>query len=272
MQSFSQYLRDAARVPLPGARVPLTVERATDVLDHKPLYRVYRKDQPTERVGYAKLSGDGRSIMDVVIAPAWQRQGIASALYDFIERDRKITLRPSPLSQSAAGKAFWAARQARPVSEAPSDAAQVQALLSTKEVSDMVRRRMQRILDAADPVQVRQALVWLRKQPEAMSASSTATFDRVWKARPVFGPSFQRRGETTAAAMRRYATALTQYYRAHFGGPRIWTDAVMNRYLDAATQERPRIRYQGMTYPLTTGLDERDFVWAVLQQHRVTPV
>ena len=135
----------------------------------------------------------------------------------------------------------------------------------------MTRRSIQRTLDGADPIRIRQALVWLQKQPDAMSASGTAAFDRVWKARPVFSRTFQRRGETSDAAMRRYATTLMQYYRTHFGGPRVWTDALMNRYLDAATQDRPRIRYQGTTYPLTTGMDERDFVWAVLQQHRITP-
>lgn len=124
MRSFIQFLREASRVPFPvaGVTVPLTIERVTDVLDQHPIYRVFRQDRPDERVGYAKLSRDGRSVMDVVIAPAWQRQGLASALYDYIEQDRQITLRPSPLSQSAAGKAFWSARQARPVHEAPTRA------------------------------------------------------------------------------------------------------------------------------------------------------
>lgn len=103
-------LKEATRVPLsvPGVSTPLTVVIDVDVLDQHPIYRVFAG---TEKVGYAKLSGDGRSVMDVVIAPAWQRQGIASALYDVIEQDRGLTLRPSPMSQSDAGKAFWRKRQ-----------------------------------------------------------------------------------------------------------------------------------------------------------------
>ena len=253
---------EATTYPLsvPNARIPLTVVVDRDVLDHHPIYRVMAGP---EKVGYAKLSSDGRSVMDVTIKPIWQRQGIAAALYDFIEQHRNITLRPSPMSQSAAGKAFWAARQRR-LMEAPTDAAQVTALLATKAMTDMQRRTIQRTLAANDPVRVRQALHWLQKQPNAVSAAETATFDRLWKARPLFTPTSQRPGESTEAAYRRYAQTLTQYYRTHFGGPRVWTDALMNRYLDAATQDRPRIRFQGTTYPLTTGMDEREFVWAVL--------
>lgn len=162
-------------------------------------------------------------------------------------------------------------KKTQAMSEAPSDAAQVQALLQTKELTGMMRRRIQQTLDVPDPLRMRQTLAWLRKQPDAMSVSSTAAFDRLWKARPVFTPSFHRRGEPTSAAYNRYARMLAQYYRIHFGGPQIWTNAMMNRYLDAGVQERPRIRYQGVTYPLTTGMDERDFVLAVVQQHQVTP-
>jgi hypothetical protein len=112
-------LREATRqdFPVPGARIPFTIERTKDVLAHNLIYRVYRKDMPDQKVGYAKLSGDGKSVMDVVIAQEFQRQGIASALYDFIERDQHITLRPSPMWQSPQGKAFWAARHNRRVTE-----------------------------------------------------------------------------------------------------------------------------------------------------------
>lgn len=323
MQTFLHFcqLAEVSTFPLsvPKGRPPLTVVVDRDVLDHHPIYRVMAG---AEKVGYAKLSGDGRSVMDVTITPRWQRQGIAAALYDFIEQHRKMTLRPSPMSQTPAGKAFWAARQRRQgmneatklwkynkrtgywdlqrsiaspsdeqtwlktfqdddptehfvlsktrpskkptLREAPSDAAQVTALLATKAMTDMQRRTIQRTLAANDPVRVRQALAWLQKQPNAVSAADTATFDRLWKARPLFTPKSQRPGESTEAAYRRYAQTLTQYYRTHFGGPRVWTDALMNRYLDAATQDRPRIRFQGTTYPLTTGMDEREFVWAVL--------
>lgn len=114
MQTFTQFLRltEATRVPMsvPGISTPLTVVIDIDVLDRHPIYRVFAG---TEKVGYAKLSGDGRSVMDVVIVPAWQRRGIASALYDVIEQDRGIPLRPSPMSQSPAGKAFWRTRSTR---------------------------------------------------------------------------------------------------------------------------------------------------------------
>ena len=103
---------DKSREPLvvSDVAIPLMVERSKDVLDHKPIYRVYLKNSPEERVGYAKLSSDGQSIMDVVISPAWQRKGIATALYDFIERDLQLKLRPSTMYQTPDGKAFWAAR------------------------------------------------------------------------------------------------------------------------------------------------------------------
>lgn len=117
--SLRNTLRKAKRqdFPVPGARIPFTIERTKDIFANNPIYSVYRKDMPDQKVGYAKLSGDGKSVMDVNIAPIFQRQGIASALYDFIERDQRITLRPSPMWQSAAGKAFWAARRNRPVTE-----------------------------------------------------------------------------------------------------------------------------------------------------------
>lgn len=105
-------LKETTTHPLsvPNVETPLTVVVDQDVLDQKPIYRVFAG---TEKIGYAKLSSDGRSVMDVYITPLWQRQGIASALYDFIERDRAITLRPSPMSQSVAGKAFWTSRLAQ---------------------------------------------------------------------------------------------------------------------------------------------------------------
>ena len=117
MSQTHQGVRTRQDFPVPGARIPLTIERTKDVLANNLIYRVYRKDMPNQKVGYAKLSGDGKSVMDVVIAQEFQRQGIASALYDFIERDQHITLRPSPMWQSPQGKAFWAARQSPSVTE-----------------------------------------------------------------------------------------------------------------------------------------------------------
>lgn len=71
-----------------------------------------------KEVAHAHLSGanekQGRPIntrvMSVGVDPALQRRGIASALYDHIERDLGHKLKPNPVTTDA-GSALWTARQ-----------------------------------------------------------------------------------------------------------------------------------------------------------------
>lgn len=49
----------------------------------------------------------------VRIDPKYKRQGVATSLYETIERHTGKPLRPSPLDQSDEAKAFWAARTRR---------------------------------------------------------------------------------------------------------------------------------------------------------------
>lgn len=64
----------------------------------------------TEKIGYAKLSSDRTHVTDIDVHPKWQRKGIATALYNFIEKHLGRGLKPSPMYQTPAGKAFWMSR------------------------------------------------------------------------------------------------------------------------------------------------------------------
>ena len=69
--------------------------------------------QQAHRIASARLSRDQRFIVDVSVLPEHQRRGIATALYRYIEDQIGHPLEPSPLHQTAAGKALWAHRLSR---------------------------------------------------------------------------------------------------------------------------------------------------------------
>lgn len=68
-----------------------------------------------EEVGRADVSDDGRGdyLTNVRIVAGHQRRGIATKLYDVIERDLGRPLRPSPTYRSPDAEAFWATRHRR---------------------------------------------------------------------------------------------------------------------------------------------------------------
>lgn len=61
------------------------------------------------RVGSAQYSPGNTSLDGCGIITKWQRRGIASALYDLIQEEQNIELRPSNHCTTM-GKAFWKAR------------------------------------------------------------------------------------------------------------------------------------------------------------------
>jgi GNAT superfamily N-acetyltransferase len=67
--------------------------------------------QQSHRIGSARLSQDGKFIVDVSVLPEHQKRGIATALYRYIEKQLGYSLSPSPLYQTDAGKALWASRK-----------------------------------------------------------------------------------------------------------------------------------------------------------------
>jgi ribosomal protein S18 acetylase RimI-like enzyme len=93
---------------LPGAKAdhaPYIVRKTQE--DGRPVYGVYHEGR---RIGMAKLSTDGDYVSDVAVAKEHRRRGIARALYRYIENDIGRKLKPSPLHQTADGKALWSKR------------------------------------------------------------------------------------------------------------------------------------------------------------------
>jgi ribosomal protein S18 acetylase RimI-like enzyme len=82
------------------------IEKTKGVND-EPIYTVKDGDK---YVGEARLSHTGEYVVDLGIQPEYRRKGIASELYDHIEKDLGTKLKPSPVYQTDAGKAFWEAR------------------------------------------------------------------------------------------------------------------------------------------------------------------
>lgn len=65
------------------------------------------------RIGHFKLSKQGDYVTDADILPPFRRKGIASAVYNFIEKYLGIKLQPSPMYQTQDGKDFWKNRKER---------------------------------------------------------------------------------------------------------------------------------------------------------------
>lgn len=70
------------------------------------VYKIYFRDN---QIGYVEIIKGTNFIEDVVINEEFRRKGLADYLYNYIEKDLKIKLRPSSI-QYEDGKAFWKAR------------------------------------------------------------------------------------------------------------------------------------------------------------------
>lgn len=149
----------------------------------------------------------------------------------------------------------------------------IKALLKTKKLTSAQEQQAQRTLATADIPTLTKLLKQLEKFPSVPTPESTQRYNKflaLWKARPVYGPRYQRAGEPTDQSVKRYAQEVATYFRAHFGGRAVWTDAFLQRYLGAAFDESPKITYKGKRYALANGMDERDFVWDVINDNHIT--
>lgn len=94
-----------------GKAVPLGPKGIT--IEPQKFGRYIIQDDGKE-VGRVSLAGDGeKPFVDIVnVDPAYQRRGIASSAYDFIEKDIGRRLLPSPLGLSEAATEVWRKRLA----------------------------------------------------------------------------------------------------------------------------------------------------------------
>lgn len=73
-------------------------------------YTIHHNDK---EVGEARLSHTGKHVVDLSIHKEHRRKGLATALYNHIEKHLGYKLSPSPTYQTPEGKAFWASRQTK---------------------------------------------------------------------------------------------------------------------------------------------------------------
>lgn len=64
----------------------------------------------TKKVGEARLSHTGTHVVDLSINKDHRRKGLATSLYNHIEKELGHKLEPSPTWQTPEGRAFWASR------------------------------------------------------------------------------------------------------------------------------------------------------------------
>lgn len=72
---------------------------------------VYTAHHQGKKIASAKLSGQDHYVSDVDVQPEFRRKGIATKLYDFIEKHSGKKLKPSPMYQTTDGKALWKNRK-----------------------------------------------------------------------------------------------------------------------------------------------------------------
>lgn len=75
-------------------------------------YQVYLKTKPPIRIGYAEVSNNDNYITNVEIEEPYRKRGVNTFLYDYIERDLDIILKPSDWLLED-GKKFWNKRHFR---------------------------------------------------------------------------------------------------------------------------------------------------------------
>jgi GNAT superfamily N-acetyltransferase len=72
---------------------------------------IYTVHHQGNRIASAKLSGQDHYVSDVDVQKEFRRKGVATKLYDFIEKHSGKPLKPSPMHQTPDGKALWKKRQ-----------------------------------------------------------------------------------------------------------------------------------------------------------------
>jgi hypothetical protein len=96
-----------------------------------------------------------------------------------------------------------------------------------------------------------------------ITESTLEQFDALWKKRPVYGSGEWKAGMGNTAIIRKFNTALMLYYIKHFGGKDVWTPKLQRKYL-TAMWEGKTITFKKERFPMANGLDEKDYVVAIL--------
>jgi hypothetical protein len=141
-----------------GSRVTLSVvtEEVKQDSYEGPIHTVTATDPETgEEVGRVNFSYDDENdfirAIEANVIPAWQRRGVATAMYDLVERVTGKEPGPS-FFQSDEGRAFWEARTARGAA-APPDFTETAPVAPVEAVSEETADVIARPEPAAPPVQ-----------------------------------------------------------------------------------------------------------------------
>lgn len=104
------------------------VDKDYDNLHHTVEYFIYRNEDNSKRdrfgtiprafaIASAYYDTKDKWVYDVSVNPSYQRKGLATYLYNYIEQDQKIKLKPSDYLLEP-GKAFWKNRLKNPRDDA----------------------------------------------------------------------------------------------------------------------------------------------------------
>jgi ribosomal protein S18 acetylase RimI-like enzyme len=114
MKTFKQFINESEELykhkleNLKDIHGDVHVRHRLDDLNGRHIYTVHHQGN---KIASAKLSGQGDYVTDVDVKPEFRRKGVASKLYDFIEKHSGKKLNPSPMYQTGEGKAFWKNRK-----------------------------------------------------------------------------------------------------------------------------------------------------------------
>lgn len=104
------------------------VDKDYDNLHHTVEYFIYRNEDNSKRdrfgtiprafaIASAYYDTKDKWVYDVSVNPSYQRKGLATYLYNYIEQDQKVKLKPSDYLLEP-GKAFWKNRLKNPRDDA----------------------------------------------------------------------------------------------------------------------------------------------------------
>ena len=85
-------------------------------LNTKGEENVFTIEKDGEEIGRATLDVDGNYLTNIRIDEKYRRQGLGTAMYDYIESQSNIKLNPSPVKQSEAAENLWKKRKQTQVS------------------------------------------------------------------------------------------------------------------------------------------------------------
>ena len=85
---------------------------------------------------------------------------------------------------------------------------------------------------------------------------SDTEFLRLWKARPIFT---HKTGLPITQALRQHHQESFAYFKKNFGGDKVWTPELYNKY-NIAIVDSKTISYKGKKFRLSTFMDAGDFV------------